>query len=575
MQSTWGFMRWKTVGTVGTEIRKVTVWLLTDWIRSHRLDATVAANSRPFFRTLWHCGSMSPTLQLASKLNKHPLSWQVWLVADIKFSKWSLWFVAAVSLIAWVARSLVPLPLRSWTLSFSKLSRHPSSMASTVPNHGLLWSFGCNFDRNIFLAAISLQTLQVLFHTSRVFEDLSVWVVWWFQVRVRYVPLLLWIPGQVRRDPRDSVICRPALPRAPRRTPRQSQNTATFQQRGLAFWAVPRSKWQIFWVFGQLVLDSYGSIRCGLTCAQVLGSLARRFRKQPRVPPLASHEVSTLPYPKREDGSAVVNVDSYRKLEVIDQEDLYETFDGSSKSWERLAMCLSHMSKVGHPWKSFVAKLQGHMVFQTFSDQNMVTEASLFLWLLEISDQDVQKDLMRQHMTHQPVPFATPWPRKRFCDELLWTMWEVPTLCSLKLNDMQGVSHILNQIFDTNFERGGSRFAKTQHFDHPYTQIQYDADMKPESRRHFAVIDVHGRTSPQGWPLELAKSCQFVLLHIKEKDLKSREVTSLVQDIETGSRCIFLFILIWDDVCEEVRQEGHNFDSSKAGPLMVFRNSVS
>lgn len=301
---------------------------------------------------------------------------------------------------------------------------------------------------------------------------------------------------------------------------------------------------------------------CGAVTTGVLVVTLRRTLWQPgrlsrskaseNVKPYA---VMIQPYPKHPDGSPTITMDSYRKLEVIDQDDLYKTFDGSSKSWEKLAVCLCHMSKVGHPWKSFVAKLQGHPVFQALSERDKVTEASLLLWLLDVSDDDVKRHLMCEHMKHQPVPVATAWQQRRFCQELLWTMPEAPSLGSFKLNaTVEGVSNLLNQTFDTNFERRGSRSGESRH---PYTQIQFDADMKPESRRHFAVIDVHGTPQgPQGsWPLELAKSCQFLLVHIKEKDLKSREVQSFVKDVSKSARCKCLFIMIWDDVCVEVRED--------------------
>lgn len=253
----------------------------------------------------------------------------------------------------------------------------------------------------------------------------------------------------------------------------------------------------------------------------------------------------TLPYPKREDGSATVTLDSYRKLEVLEQQKVYDSFDGSSASWERLAVCLCHMSKVGHPWKAFVAKFQGHPVFQNLSGQEKVTEARLLLWLLEVSDKDVQRHLMREAMKDKPVPIATAWPQKRFCQELLWTMPKIPTLGSFKLNaKVSGVSNVLNQLFDTNFERTGSNFGAPEH---PHVQLQFDADMKPESRRGFAVIDVHGTVCQESWSLELARACPFLLLHMKEKDLKSKKVQSLVKDLCMSHRCETLWIMIWDD----------------------------
>ena len=311
---------------------------------------------------------------------------------------------------------------------------------------------------------------------------------------------------------------------------------------------------------------------CGaVTTAVLVVTLRRtlwqsgRFSRSKASQNVKPYAMAIQPYPKHPDGSPTITMDSYRKLEVIDQDDLYKTFDGSRKSWEKLAVCLCHMSKVGHPWKSFVAKLQGHPVFQALAERDTVTDTSLFLWLRHVSDKDVKRHLMRELVKHQPVPLATAWPQKCFLDELLWTMMAAPALVSLKLNsNVEGVSNYLNQIFDTDFARKGSRFGESQH---PFAQIQFDADMKPESRRHFAVIDVHGTTTPKGlWPLELAKSCQFLLLHIKEKDLKSREVQSFVKDISTGTQCKCLFIMIWDDVCLEVREDPQQgFDDEKAG----------
>lgn len=314
---------------------------------------------------------------------------------------------------------------------------------------------------------------------------------------------------------------------------------------------------------------------CGAVTTAVLVVTLRRTLGQPgrfsrskasqNVKPYA---MTIQPYPKHPDGSPTITMESYRKLEVIDQDDLYKSFDGSSKSWEKLAVCLCHMSKVGHPWKSFVAKLQGHPVFQALSERDKVTDTSLFLWLRDVSDKDVKRHLMCELVKYQPVPLATAWPQRCFLDELLWTMMAAPALVSLKLNsNVEGVSNYLNQIFDTDFARKGSRFGESQH---PFAQIIFDADMKPESRRHLAVIDVHG-TQKGSWPLELAKCCQFLLVHIKEKDLKSREVQSFVKEISKSTRCKCLFIMIWDEVCTEVHEDlQQGLEVPKAGRAQVL-----
>ena len=112
----------------------------------------------------------------------------------------------------------------------------------------------------------------------------------------------------------------------------------------------------------------------------------------------------------------MINFDDYRKLDVIDQEHLCDSFDGSEKSWERLALCLCHMSKVGYPWTCFVAKLQGNPAIQALQKRDgkstpfVLSSGSLFLWLLSVSDDGVKRHLIREQMKHQPVALMTGWP---------------------------------------------------------------------------------------------------------------------------------------------------------------------
>ena len=150
-----------------------------------------------------------------------------------------------------------------------------------------------------------------------------------------------------------------------------------------------------------------------VTLRRTLGQ-SGRFSRSKACQNVKPYAMTIQPYPKHPDGSPTITMESYRKLEVIDQDDLYKSFDGSSKSWEKLAVCLCHMSKVGHPWKSFVAKLQGHPVFQALSERDKVTDTSLFLWLRHVSDDDVKRHLMRELVKHQPSATSNRMATKMF-----------------------------------------------------------------------------------------------------------------------------------------------------------------
>ena len=276
----------------------------------------------------------------------------------------------------------------------------------------------------------------------------------------------------------------------------------------------------------------------------------------------------------------MINFDDYRKLDVIDQEHLCNSFDGSKKSWERLALCLCHMAKVGYPWTCFVAKLQGNPAIQalqkgdgksTQSTPFVLSSGSLFLWLLSVSDDGVKRHLIREQMKHQPVPLMTGWPSPRCCLELLWTMREVPALGSFKLNGkVKGVSKLLDGLFHTDFETDGGQRGSPSH---PFAQIQFDEDMKPPNCRQFAVIDMHGAGSLET-TRALASTCQFVMLHICTKDLRSRDidVPKFVNEIASHSQCKLVFLVIWDDVCKVVEQEDAvPLFHEKAGEFFAWR----